>query len=213
MPAPPANVKVIDHPLVAHKLSLLRRKETPSSLFRSLVEEISMLLAYEVTRELRIETKRIDTPLATIDAPYLDGQKVAFVPILRAGNAMLEGMLALLPTARVWHIGIYRDHETLKAVEYYCKLPASLADVDVIVVDPMLATAASAAAAFDRLKKCRPRSLRFVCLISAPEGVQALLAAHPDVPIFTAAVDEKLNAQGYIVPGLGDAGDRIYGTS
>ena len=209
----PDGLRIIDHPLVAHKLSLLRRKETPPSLFRAVVEEISMLLTYEVTRDLPRETKAIETPLAIMRAPYFDGRRVAFVPILRAGNAMLEGMLALLPTARVWHIGIYRDHETLKAVEYYCKLPASLEDLDVIIVDPMLATAASASAAIERLKRCFPRSLRFVCLICAPEGVHALLGRHPDVPIFTAAVDERLNDQGYIVPGLGDAGDRMYGTT
>lgn len=206
-------LKVIDHPLVAHKLTLLRRKETPPSLFRAVVEEVSMLLTYEVTRDLPRATKTIETPLAAMQAPYLDGRRVAFVPILRAGNAMLEGMLALLPTARVWHIGIYRDHNTLKAVEYYSKLPPSLADCDVIVVDPMLATAGSAAAAIDRLKACSPRSLRFVCLIAAPEGVQAFFDRHSDVPIFTAAVDERLDERGYILPGLGDAGDRIYGTS
>ena len=205
-------LKIIDHPLVAHKLTLLRRKDTPPSLFRSVVEEVSMLLTYEITRDLPRETKTIETPLEPMEAPYFDGSRVAFVPILRAGNAMLEGMLALVPTARVWHIGIYRDHDTLKAVEYYCKLPPSLADTDAIVVDPMLATAASASAAIDRLKASRPRSVRLVCLIAAPEGVRALQDRHPDVPIFTAAIDRQLNEKGYIVPGLGDAGDRIYGT-
>ena len=167
---------VVEHPLVAHKLTLLRRRDTPSSLFRTVVEEISMLLAYEVTRDLQTRLEPIDTPLAHMTARVLDGERVAFVPILRAGNGMLEGMLALLPTARVWHIGIFREHETLRAVEYYCKLPASLDGVDAIVIDPMLATAGSAAAAIDRLKSSRPRSVRFACLIAAPEGVRALSA-------------------------------------
>ncbi len=205
-------VTVIDHPLVQHKLTIMRKKETSTGSFRRLLREISTLLCYEVTRDLELTTARIETPLEVIDAPVLEGKKLVFASILRAGNGLLEGMLELVPAARVAHVGVYRDHETLQAVEYYFKAPEALSERLIIVVDPMLATGNSAAAAVERIKQLRPRSIKFVCLLAAPEGVATLQKAHPDVPIFTAAIDRELNDHGYILPGLGDAGDRIFGT-
>ncbi len=203
---------VIDHPLIQHKLTLMRKKDTSTGSFRQLVQELSMLLAYEVTRDFPLSITRIETPLMEMDAPLLDGKKIVIISILRAGNGILDGMLRILPSARVGHIGLYRDHETLKPVEYYFKMPPDMEDRDAIVVDPMLATGNSAVAAVARIKVARPRSIKFVCLLAAPEGIKTFHAAHPDVPIFTPAVDERLNDKGYILPGLGDAGDRIYGT-
>jgi uracil phosphoribosyltransferase len=203
---------VIDHPLVQHKLTLMRTKERSTSSFRQLLSEISMLLAYEVTRDLPLVKEHIETPVAPMDAPKLDGKKVVLVSILRAGNGILDGMLKILPSARVGHIGLYRDPATLKAVEYFFKVPDQMGDRDVIVMDPMLATGNSAADAVSRLKDKGPKSLKFVCLVAAPEGVKRFHDAHPDVPIFTAALDERLNDHGYIVPGLGDCGDRLFGT-
>ncbi len=205
-------ITVIDHPLVQHKLTIMRNKETSTASFRRLLREISTLLCYEVTRNLDLTTVRIDTPMETIDAPTLEGKKLVFASILRAGNGLLEGMLDLVPAARVAHIGIYRDHETLQPVEYYFKAPENLADRLVIVVDPMLATANSAIAAIEKLKERGAHNIRFLCLLAAPEGIERFRAAHPDVDVFTAAVDSHLNEKGYIVPGLGDAGDRMYGT-
>jgi uracil phosphoribosyltransferase len=207
-----SEVHVIGHPLVQHKLTLMRKKDTSTSSFRKLLHEISMLLAYEVTRDLPLATERIETPLATMDGPLLDGKKIVLISILRAGNGILDGMLNILPSARVGHIGLYRDEKTLEPVEYYFRLPQEMKDRDAIIVDPMLATGNSAVAAVARIKKTQPRSIKFVCLLSAPEGIKTLHAAHPDVPIFTAAVDHHLNEKGYIVPGLGDAGDRMFGT-
>ncbi|MCR4266365.1 uracil phosphoribosyltransferase [Nitratireductor sp. ZSWI3] len=205
-------VTVVDHPLVQHKLTIMRDKETSTAGFRRLLREISLLLCYEVTRDLELTTRRIETPLQTIDAPTLEGKKLVFASVLRAGNGLLDGMLDLVPAARVAHVGLYRDHETLQAVEYFFKAPSDLANRLVIVVDPMLATANSAIAAVDKLKEKGATNLRFLCLLAAPEGVERFRAAHPDVPVFTASIDEKLNEKGYIVPGLGDAGDRMYGT-
>ncbi|WP_185984694.1 uracil phosphoribosyltransferase [Aureimonas mangrovi] len=205
-------VTVVDHPLVQHKLTLMRRKETSTASFRRLLREISTLLCYEVTRDLQLTTMRIETPIMEVDAPILEGKKLVFASILRAGNGLLEGMLDLVPAARVAHIGMYRDHETLEAVEYYFKAPEDLANRLVIAVDPMLATANSAIAAMDKLKERGAKNIRFLCLLAAPEGIERFRAAHPDVPVFTASIDEKLNEKGYIVPGLGDAGDRMYGT-
>ena len=204
---------VVDHPLVQHKLTLMRRKGTSTSNFRNLLAEISMLLAYEVTREMPMTMTAIETPLQPMEAPMLDGKKIALISILRAGNGLLDGMLRILPSARVGHIGLYRDHETLKAVEYYFKVPEHMEDRDAIVLDPMLATGNSSAAAVARLKQTHPRSIKFVCLLAAPEGIQTLHELHPDVPVYTAAVDERLNEKGYILPGLGDAGDRLFGTT
>jgi len=206
------NVHVVDHPLVQHKLTLMRDKNTPTVQFRQLLREIALLLTYEVTRNLPLTKKRIETPLAEMDAPILEGKKPVFASILRAGNGLLEGMLDLVPSARVAHIGIYRNPQTLEPVEYYFKAPEDLADRLVIVVDPMLATANSASAAIEKLKQRGARDIRFVCLLAAPEGIARLRKAQPDVPIYTAAIDEYLNDHGYIVPGLGDAGDRLYGT-
>ncbi len=206
------NVTVVDHPLVQHKLTLMRRTETPTAEFRRLLREISLLLAYEVTRDLPIELIDIETPVAPMRAPALAGKKLCIVSVLRAGNGILEGMLDLVPSARVGHIGLYRDPKTLEAIEYYFKVPEDIPERDVILVDPMLATANSAIAAVRRLKTRGARSLKYVCLVAAPEGVAAFQAAHADVPIFTAAIDDKLNDHGYIVPGLGDAGDRLFGT-
>jgi len=206
------NLHVIDHPLIQHKLTIMRKKETSTAKFRTLLHEISMLLAYEVTRDLPITTAQIETPLKEMNAPTLAGRKIVLVSILRAGNGLLDGMLQLIPSARVGHIGLYRDPKTLQAVEYYFKLPQHIEDRDMIVVDPMLATGHSAIAAVSRLKEVKPKSIKFMCLLAAPEGIAAFSKAHPDVAIYTAAVDEKLNDHGYIVPGLGDAGDRIYGT-
>ena len=205
-------VTVVAHPLVQHKLTLMRDKATPTASFRQLLREIALLLTYEVTRDLALTTRPIDTPLAAMDAPILAGKKPVFASILRAGNGLLEGMLDLVPSARVAHIGIYRDPKTLSAVEYYFKAPEDLSERLTIVVDPMLATANSAIAAVDRIKQRGAKDIRFVCLLAAPEGISKFRAAHPDVPIFTAAVDDHLNDHGYIVPGLGDAGDRMYGT-
>lgn len=203
---------VVDHPLVKHKLSIMRDKETSTASFRRLLREISLLLCYEVTRDLELTTQRIETPLEAMDAPILEGKKLVFASVLRAGNGLLEGMLDLVPAARVAHVGLYRDHETLEAIEYYFKAPADLGDRLVIVVDPMLATANSAIAAVDKLKGRGASNLRFLCLLAAPEGIERFNAAHPEVPVFTAAIDSHLNEKGYIVPGLGDAGDRMYGT-
>jgi uracil phosphoribosyltransferase len=208
----PSNVTVIDHPLVQHKLTLLREKERSTSSFRSLLSEISILLAYEVTRDLPLVYQTIETPMATMRAPVLDGKKVVLINILRAGTGMVEGMLHILPSARVGHIGLYRDPSTLGAVEYYFKMPGEMADRDVIVVDPMLATGNSAIAAVDRVKSATPRSIKFVCVVAAPEGLANFHETHPDVPVFTAAIDERLDPQGYILPGLGDTGDRLFGT-
>ena len=206
------NVTVVDHPLVKHKLTIMRNKDTSTASFRRLLREISLLLAYEVTRELELTTTTIETPLTTMEAPILEGKKLVFASILRAGNGLLEGMLDLVPAARVAHIGIYRDHDTLEPHEYYFKAPQDIADRLVIVVDPMLATANSSIAAVDRLKDRGANHLRFLCLLAAPEGIKAFTEAHPDVPVYTAAIDDHLNEKGYIVPGLGDAGDRMYGT-
>jgi uracil phosphoribosyltransferase len=205
-------VNVVTHPLVQHKLSLMRDKGTPTVQFRQLLREIALLLTYEVTRDLPLTTRLIETPLSPMDAPILEGKKPVFASILRAGNGLLEGMLDLVPSARVAHVGIYRDPKTLDPVEYYFKAPEDLADRLVIVVDPMLATSNSASAAIQRLKARGARDVRFVCLLAAPEGIDRLQKAHPEVPIYTAAIDSHLNDHGYIVPGLGDAGDRLYGT-
>ncbi len=205
-------VHVIDHPLVQHKLSLMRSKETSTSKFRALLREISMLLAYEVCRDLPITKVEIETPIAPMVGTMLDGKKTVIISVLRAGNGILDGMLQILPSARVGHIGLYRDPKTLNAVEYYFKVPDQMADRDAIVVDPMLATGNSAAAAIERIKATGPRSIRFVCLLACPEGIATFHRIHPDVPVYTAAVDERLNDKSYIVPGLGDAGDRLFGT-
>jgi uracil phosphoribosyltransferase len=205
-------VHVIDHPLVQHKLTLMRSRDTSTSNFRNLLREISMLLAYEVCRDLPTTKIPIETPVAPMMAPVLDGKKIVLVSIMRAGTGILNGMLDILPSARVGHIGLYRDPKTLVAVEYYYKVPENMSDRDAIIVDPMLATGNSAVAAVDRLKESQPRSIKFVCLLTCPEGLQTFHAAHPDVPVFTAGVDERLNEKSYIVPGLGDAGDRLFGT-
>jgi uracil phosphoribosyltransferase len=205
-------VTVVDHPLVQHKLTIMRDKETSTAGFRRLLREISLLLCYEVTRELDLTTRTIETPLQEMEAPTLEGKKLVFASVLRAGNGLLDGMLDLVPAARVAHIGLYRDHDTLEAVEYFFKAPSDLADRLVIVVDPMLATANSAIAAIDKLKERGATNLRFLCLLAAPEGIERFTKAHPDVPVFTASIDQRLNEKGYIVPGLGDAGDRMYGT-
>jgi uracil phosphoribosyltransferase len=207
-----SNVHVIDHPLVQHKLTLMRRKDASTNSFRRLLNELSLLMTYEVTRDMPMQDIQIETPLETMTAKVIDGKKLVFVSILRAGNGILEGMLSVVPGARVGHIGLYRDPKTLTAVEYYFKMPSDMPERDVVVVDPMLATGNSAIAAIDRLKETRPKSIKFVCLLTCPEGVAALQRAHPDVPIYTAAIDRELNDHGYILPGLGDAGDRIFGT-
>ena len=206
------HLTVVDHPLVQHKLSLMREKGTSTAVFRQLLREISQLLAYEVTRELPMTTKRIETPLQEMDAPVLAGKKMALVSILRAGNGLLDGILELIPLARVGFVGLYRDEETLKPVQYYFKVPTELDDRLVIAVDPMLATGNSSAAAIDLLKEAGATNIRFLCLLAAPEGVARMKEAHPDVPIVTASLDSHLNELGYIVPGLGDAGDRMFGT-
>lgn len=205
-------VIVVDHPVVQHKLTQMRRRETPSGDFRRLLREISTLFAYEVTRDLPVTTVEIQTPVAQMMAPVLADRSMCFVSILRAGNGIVDGMLDVLPNARVGHIGLYRDPETLVAVEYYFKIPEDAHQRHMVVADPMLATANSAIAAVRRLKEIGPRSMKFVCLVASPEGVASFHAEHPDVPIYTASVDERLNDHGYIVPGLGDAGDRIFGT-
>ncbi|MEL7100357.1 MAG: uracil phosphoribosyltransferase [Pseudomonadota bacterium] len=206
------HVTVVDHPLVQHKLTLMRDKERSTGNFRQLLREISQLLAYEITRELPMTTARIETPMEAMDAPVLDGKKLALISILRAGNGLLDGVLALIPSARVGFVGLYRDEETLEPVQYYFKVPESLDDRLVIAVDPMLATGNSSVAAIDLLKEAGARDIRFLCLLAAPEGIARMREAHPDVPIVTAAIDRQLNEVGYIVPGLGDAGDRMFGT-
>lgn len=205
-------VHLVDHPLVQHKLTLMREKETGSKDFRELLEEISMLMGYEITRDFPLRDVEIETPVAKCRAKKLAGKKVGIIPILRAGLGMLEGLLDLIPAARVGHIGLYRDPKTLKPVEYYCKLPPDVAERTLIVVDPMLATGGSSAAALTMLKEHGAKTMVLMCLVSAPEGIRVVNAAHPDVPIYVAAIDERLNEHGYIVPGLGDAGDRIFGT-
>jgi uracil phosphoribosyltransferase len=207
-----APVHHITHPLIQHKLTLMRQKDRSTSNFRTLMNEISMLMAYEVTRDMPVQLVEIETPLETMMAPMIDGKKTVFVSILRAGNGFLDGMLNVVPGARVGHVGLYRDPKTLVAVEYYFKMPQGMHERDAIVLDPMLATGNSAVAAVDRLKETSPRSIRFVSLVSAPEGIANMQKHHPDVPIYTAAIDRELNSHGYIVPGLGDAGDRLFGT-
>jgi len=206
------HLTVVTHPLIQHKLTHMRDKSTPSGQFRQLLREISQLLAYEITRELPMTTKTIDTPMEPMGAPVLEGRKLALVSILRAGNGLLDGMLELMPGARVGFVGLYRDEETLKPVQYYCKLPDQLGERLVIAVDPMLATGNSSAAAIDLLKQAGATNIRFLCLLAAPEGVARMKEAHPDVPVVTAALDRQLNEKGYIMPGLGDAGDRMFGT-
>lgn len=206
------NVHVITHPLVQHKLTLMRRKDTSTKSFRELVHELSALLAYELTRDMPMQEIDIETPLEPMKSRVIDGKKIVLASILRAGNGFLDGMLQVIPGARVGHIGLYRDPATLRAVEYYFKMPQDMHERDVIVLDPMLATGNSAVAAVDRLKKTNPRSIRFVCLVTCPEGLKTFHDAHPDVPVYTPAIDRGLNDHGYIVPGLGDAGDRIFGT-
>jgi uracil phosphoribosyltransferase len=205
-------VTIVSHPLVQHKLTIMRDKDTSTAGFRRLLKEISLLLCYEVTRDLQLTTIKIQTPLMEMDAPVIEGKKLVFASILRAGNGLLEGMLDLVPAARVAHIGLYRDHETLLPVEYYFKAPEDIVNRLVIVVDPMLATANSAIAAIQKLKDRGASNIRFLCLLAAPEGIERFTKAHPDVQVFTAAIDSHLNEKGYIVPGLGDAGDRMYGT-
>jgi len=207
-----SNVHLIDHPLVQHKLTLMRRKDASTNSFRRLLNELSMLMAYEVTRDVPMQEIDIETPLESMKAKVIDGKKLVFVSILRAGTGILDGMLSVVPGARVGHIGLYRDPKTLTAVEYYFKMPGEMKERDVVVVDPMLATGNSAVAAVERLKELQPKSIKFVCLLTCPEGVKTMQAAHPDVPIYTAAIDRELNDHGYILPGLGDAGDRIFGT-
>jgi uracil phosphoribosyltransferase len=207
-----SRVHVVDHPLVQHKLSLMRMKSTSTSAFRNLLAEISVLLAYEVTRDMPTHRVAVETPLARTSVPMLDGKKIVLISILRAGTGILDGILGLIPSARVGHIGLYRDPKTLTAVEYYFKVPREMSDRDAIVVDPMLATGNSAVAAVERLKDTRPRSIKFLCLLTCPEGLKNFHSHHPDVPVYTAAVDSHLDDHGYIVPGLGDAGDRLYGT-
>ena len=207
-----SNVHLIDHPLVQHKLTLMRRKDASTSTFRTLLNELSTLMAYEVTRDMPLQDVEVQTPLETMTGKMIDGKKLVFVSILRAGNGILEGMLNVVPGARVGHVGLYRDPETLEPVEYYFKMPQEMEERDVVIVDPMLATGNSAIAAVNRLKKLKPKSIKFVCLLTCPEGIAALQKAHPDVAIYTAAIDRQLNEHGYILPGLGDAGDRIFGT-
>jgi uracil phosphoribosyltransferase len=207
-----SSLTVVRHPLVQHKLTLMRKRDTSTASFRRLLGEISMLLAYEATRDMRLRQEPIDTPLQAMTGTVLEGKKVVLVAILRAGLGILDGMLQLMPSARVGHIGLYRDPDSLQPVEYYFRVPGALEDRDVLVCDPMLATGNSAVAAVERLKRARPHSLKFVCLLACPEGLARFHGAHPDVPVFAAAVDERLNDHGYILPGLGDAGDRMFGT-
>ena len=207
-----SNVHLIDHPLVQHKLTLMRRKDASTNTFRTLLNELSSLMAYEVTRDMPLQEVEVDTPLETMTGKVIDGKKLVFVSILRAGNGILEGMLSVVPGARVGHVGLYRDPDTLEPVEYYFKMPQEMAERDIVIVDPMLATGNSAIAAVSRLKQLKPKSIKFVCLLTCPEGIAALQKAHPDVAIYTAAINRQLNAHGYILPGLGDAGDRIFGT-
>ncbi|MEX3316821.1 uracil phosphoribosyltransferase [Sulfitobacter sp. PS-8MA] len=208
----PPHLTVVDHPLVQHKLTIMRDKGTSTAVFRQLLREISQLLAYEVTRNLPMTTMRIETPMQEMDAPTLDGKKLALISILRAGNGLLDGVLELIPSARVGFVGLYRDEETLQPVQYYFKVPEAMEDRLVIAVDPMLATGNSSVAAVDLLKQAGATNIIFLCLLASPEGVATMKAAHPDVPIVTAALDESLNEKGYIIPGLGDAGDRMFGT-
>lgn len=207
-----ANVTVTNHPLIQHKVSIIRDKNTPSKDFRAIIGEIAMLMCYEATRDLELTEVEVETPVAVAKVKMLSGKKLAVVPILRAGLGMVDGMTALIPSARIGHIGLYRDPETLMPVEYYCKLPSDIEERDVIVVDPMCATGGSAIDAITLIKKRSPKNIKFVCTIAAPEGIKALTEAHPDVDVYCAALDECLNDHGYIVPGLGDAGDRIFGT-
>ena len=207
-----SKVHVIDHPLVQHKLTLMRKKEASTNSFRRLLNELAMLMTYEVTRDVPMQPVEIETPMEKMTAKVIDGKKLVFVSILRAGTGILDGMLSVVPGARVGHIGLYRDPKTLVAVEYYFKMPEHMDERDVVVVDPMLATGNSAIAAVERLKELKPKSIKFVCLLTCPEGLAAMQAAHPDVPIYTAAIDRELDEHGYILPGLGDAGDRIFGT-
>jgi uracil phosphoribosyltransferase len=207
-----SNVYLIDHPLVQHKLTLMRRKGASTNTFRTLLNELSSLMAYEVTRDMPLQEVEVETPLETMTGKVIDGKKLVFVSILRAGNGILEGMLNVVPGARVGHVGLYRDPKTLEPVEYYFKMPQEMEERDIVIVDPMLATGNSAIAAVNRLKKLKPKSIKFVCLLTCPEGIAALQKAHPDVAIYTAAIDRQLNEHGYILPGLGDAGDRIFGT-
>ncbi len=207
-----SNVHLINHPLVQHKLTLMRRKDASTNTFRTLLNELSSLMAYEVTRDMPLQDVEVETPLETMTSKMIDGKKLVFVSILRAGNGILEGMLNVVPGARVGHVGLYRDPETLEPVEYYFKMPQEMEERDIVIVDPMLATGNSAIAAVDRLKQLKPKSIKFVCLLTCPEGIAALQKAHPDVAIYTAAIDRQLNEHGYILPGLGDAGDRIFGT-
>jgi uracil phosphoribosyltransferase len=207
-----SNVHLINHPLVQHKLTLMRRKDASTNTFRTLLNELSSLMAYEVTRDMPLQDVEIETPLETMTGKVIDGKKLVFVSILRAGNGILEGMLSVVPGARVGHVGLYRDPKTLEPVEYYFKMPQEMEERDIVIVDPMLATGNSAIAAVNRLKKLKPKSIKFVCLLTCPEGIAALQKAHPDVAIYTAAIDRQLNDHGYILPGLGDAGDRIFGT-
>jgi len=211
-PAARANVTLIDHPLVQHKLTLMRKKEASTSSFRRLLNELASLMVYEVCRDLPMQDVQIETPLETMTSKVIDGKKLVFASILRAGNGILDGMLSVVPGARVGHVGLYRDPQTLQAVEYYFKMPKHMEERDVIVVDPMLATGNSAAAAVARLKQCQPKSIKFLCLLTCPEGINTLYREHPDVPVYTAAIDRELSDHGYILPGLGDAGDRIFGT-
>ena len=206
------NVTIFDHPLIQHKLSILRNKDTSSMEFRALISEIATLMCCEATRDLPLEDIEIETPICKMTAKHISGKKLAIVPILRAGLGMVEGVSSLVPAARIGHIGLYRDEETLQPVEYYCKLPKDISERDVFVVDPMLATGGSAIDAVSQIKLRNPRSIRFMGIIAAPEGIEAFTKAHPDVNVYVAALDEKLNENGYIVPGLGDAGDRIFGT-
>jgi uracil phosphoribosyltransferase len=206
------NLHVIDHPLVQHKLSLMRNKEASTNSFRRLLNELSMLMAYEVTRDVPMQEVELETPMEKAKFKVIDGKKLVFVSILRAGTGILDGMLSVVPGARVGHIGLYRDPKTLTAVEYYFKMPQNMEERDIIVVDPMLATGNSAIAAVERLKELNPKSIKFVCLLTCPEGVRNMQQSHPDVPIYTAAIDRELNDHGYILPGLGDAGDRMFGT-
>jgi uracil phosphoribosyltransferase len=208
----PAPVHLLDHPLIQHKLTLLRRKETSTTSFRRLLNEIGALMAYEVTRDMPMLDVEIETPLETMRSKLIDGKKLVFVPILRAGTGLLDGFLDVVPGARIGHIGLYRDPKTLVAIEYYLKLPGGMRERDAVVLDPMLATGHSAVAAVERLKETHPRSIRMVCLLTCPEGIAAFQQVHPDIPIYTAAIDRELDSHGYILPGLGDAGDRIFGT-
>ncbi len=211
-PAARANVTLIDHPLVQHKLTLMRKKEASTSSFRRLLNELAGLMIYEVCRDMPLQDVEIETPLEKTTGKVIDGKKLVFASVLRAGNGILDGVLGVVPGARVGHVGLYRDPKTLQAVEYYFKMPSHMEERDVVVVDPMLATGNSAAAAVARLKACNPKSIKFLCLLTCPEGINTMYREHPDVRIFTAAIDRGLNDHGYIMPGLGDAGDRIFGT-